>query len=116
FFSSRRRHTRFSRDWSSDVCSSDLRIALVGEEPKRTYRIRHDSLGFLVWDNYLWQPFAEKYFPDSSPQARRELKSWFSIWMQMANGHHGKPPQGEDRARFILDDHFSALDLQAGCD
>src|SRR5690606_40885549 len=25
FFSSRRRHTRFSRDWSSDVCSSDLR-------------------------------------------------------------------------------------------
>src|SRR5690606_39786811 len=26
FFSSRRRHTRFSRDWSSDVCSSDLYI------------------------------------------------------------------------------------------
>src|SRR5207302_3254633 len=24
FFSSRRQHTRFSRDWSSDVCSSDL--------------------------------------------------------------------------------------------
>src|SRR5690606_40773137 len=24
FFSSRRRHTRLSRDWSSDVCSSDL--------------------------------------------------------------------------------------------
>src|SRR5690606_39724920 len=28
FFSSRRRHTRFSRDWSSDVCSSDLRRIL----------------------------------------------------------------------------------------
>src|SRR5207302_1928761 len=27
FFSSRRRHTRFSRDWSSDVCSSDLEVA-----------------------------------------------------------------------------------------
>src|SRR5690606_39730418 len=26
FFSSRRRHTRFSRDWSSDVCSSDLAV------------------------------------------------------------------------------------------
>src|SRR3989440_991751 len=25
FFSSRRRHTRSDRDWSSDVCSSDLR-------------------------------------------------------------------------------------------
>src|SRR5690606_40192465 len=27
--SSRRRHTRFSRDWSSDVCSSDLDSALL---------------------------------------------------------------------------------------
>src|SRR5205809_7901269 len=27
FFSSRRRHTRCSRDWSSDVCSSDLTAA-----------------------------------------------------------------------------------------
>src|SRR5690606_41068050 len=30
FFSSRRRHTRFSRDWSSDVCSSDLYLLGVG--------------------------------------------------------------------------------------
>src|SRR5206468_8840358 len=28
FFSSRRRHTRSDRDWSSDVCSSDLRLAV----------------------------------------------------------------------------------------
>src|SRR2546427_1138621 len=28
FFSSRRRHTRFDCDWSSDVCSSDLAAAL----------------------------------------------------------------------------------------
>src|SRR2546421_4269835 len=27
FFSSRRRHTRSDRDWSSDVCSSDLFLA-----------------------------------------------------------------------------------------
>src|SRR5690606_39324896 len=35
FFSSRRRHTRFSRDWSSDVCSSDLIVvygfSILGE-------------------------------------------------------------------------------------
>src|SRR2546422_11487163 len=30
FFSSRRRHTRCSRDWSSDVCSSDLPRATLG--------------------------------------------------------------------------------------
>src|SRR5260370_20251250 len=30
FFSSRRRHTRFKCDWSSDVCSSDLRSVAEG--------------------------------------------------------------------------------------
>src|SRR5207237_6522700 len=29
FFSSRRRHTRFKCDWSSDVCSSDLTVSDV---------------------------------------------------------------------------------------
>src|SRR5699024_7580437 len=40
FFSSRRRHTRSKRDWSSDVCSSDLgsgspRVVLVAAEQGR---------------------------------------------------------------------------------
>src|SRR5207253_11380132 len=30
FFSSRRRHTRWPRDWSSDVCSSDLSLHSSG--------------------------------------------------------------------------------------
>src|SRR2546422_2444560 len=33
FFSSRRRHTRCSRDWSSDVCSSDLSSPSVQTVP-----------------------------------------------------------------------------------
>src|SRR5690606_2354114 len=44
-FSSRRRHTRFSRDWSSDVCSSDL--ALLGAANLR-------DIGY--------------HFPDTDPQ------------------------------------------------
>src|SRR5262249_58436138 len=44
FFSSRRRHTRLVSDWSSDVCSSDLRggagararlLVAVGQVPER---------------------------------------------------------------------------------
>src|SRR6266496_369690 len=38
FFSSRRRHTRSLRDWSSDVCSSDLRAPAghcLGPQPAR---------------------------------------------------------------------------------
>src|SRR5690606_39716812 len=41
FFSSRRRHTRFSRDWSSDVCSSDLII--VREFKPVTHRGRPEG-------------------------------------------------------------------------
>src|SRR3989449_10140344 len=39
FFSSRRRHTRCSRDWSSDVCSSDLGqiFGVKRVWPARTY-------------------------------------------------------------------------------
>src|SRR3712207_7355473 len=33
FFSSRRRHTRYWRDWSSDVCSSDLHHTYSEDSP-----------------------------------------------------------------------------------
>src|SRR5687768_17620560 len=45
FFSSRRRHTRCSRDWSSDVCSSDLRL--------RTKVTGNNTLGRTVYRIYL---------------------------------------------------------------
>src|SRR5699024_11301996 len=35
FFSSRRRHTRSKRDWSSDVCSSDLRYGRANPRPEK---------------------------------------------------------------------------------
>src|SRR2546421_8676372 len=40
FFSSRRRHTRSDRDWSSDVCSSDLRSLLEVSVLRRGSRTR----------------------------------------------------------------------------
>src|SRR5690606_39667894 len=43
FFSSRRRHTRFSRDWSSDVCSSDLHSSAA-----RQARWIHEGVGDAV--------------------------------------------------------------------
>src|SRR3989449_4619855 len=45
FFSSRRRHTRCSRDWSSDVCSSDLEsLAMMAEEGLDNIFARHHRL------------------------------------------------------------------------
>src|SRR5690606_39359356 len=51
-FASRRRHTRFSRDWSSDVCSSDLmikdnHIAACGSIRKAVQHVR-EQLGPMV--------------------------------------------------------------------
>src|SRR5207249_6144934 len=42
FFSSRRRHTRSKRDWSSDVCSSDL--LLLGQPPQHLPGVRVAAL------------------------------------------------------------------------
>src|SRR5690606_39403853 len=43
-FSSRRRHTRFSRDWSSDVCSSDLNASTIGDRLLKTFPYQLDEI------------------------------------------------------------------------
>src|SRR6266508_6209569 len=56
FFSSRRRHTRWPRDWSSDVCSSDLEedagedvnLVVADELPVLRDRRGRVSLGVLL--------------------------------------------------------------------
>src|SRR2546422_1800849 len=70
FFSSRRRHTRCSRDWSSDVCSSDLvlmanadRIALSRLLPTAElgkYSIAFAATGLIQLGI---QPFYRAFFP-----------------------------------------------------
>src|SRR5690606_40975462 len=53
---SRRRHTRFSRDWSSDVCSSDLH---------KVDLLICDELGFVPFDRaggeLLFNLLADRY-------------------------------------------------------
>src|SRR2546430_17338913 len=62
FFSSRRRHTRFDCDWSSDVCSSDLRSGrhrrgCGRRDGGRAMRLRTAVVGV----GYLGRFHAEKY-------------------------------------------------------
>src|SRR4029434_11306886 len=48
FFSSRRRHTRFKCDWSSDVCSSDLPLSLpLSLSPSLPLSLPHSPSPFL---------------------------------------------------------------------
>src|SRR5699024_11689396 len=46
FFSSRRRHTRSKRDWSSDVCSSDLYVSAAGKRIERVGSRKGDTFKF----------------------------------------------------------------------
>src|SRR2546422_8289318 len=88
FFSSRRRHTRCSRDWSSDVCSSDLKLFADDETSYTAKVIGRD----LLTDSALIQlvdrpksPLPEAKFGDSSQmqprsEERRVGKECRSRW------------------------------------
>src|SRR5207249_9503165 len=66
FFSSRRRHTRSKRDWSSDVCSSDL---ILFQPADRTVTVGHPiSLQVTA-------------VGDDRSEERRVGKEWRSRWL-----------------------------------
>src|SRR2546422_8450314 len=70
FFSSRRRHTRCSRDWSSDVCSSDLKA-------KRAPRVRRLLVKPSLPRNGSWT------------RARTLARSWPDRKSTRLNSSHG---------------------------
>src|SRR5690625_3098016 len=72
FFSSRRRHTRWPRDWSSDVCSSDLNRAVT---VSTTATIRFWDQGVLLC-HYSHERMGSEirrhmFGPDGSSPSRR---------------------------------------------
>src|SRR2546430_10199905 len=67
FFSSRRRHTRFDCDWSSDVCSSDLDglskigLSLLPPESDRLYSLSTVKIPDGVDDAAVRKMLLEEY-------------------------------------------------------
>src|SRR5207249_7632095 len=58
FFSSRRRHTRSKRDWSSDVCSSDLAAMLrvaASHESRRKAECQARSIAARIGAADRWR-------------------------------------------------------------
>src|SRR5690606_4789663 len=79
FFSSRRRHTRFSRDWSSDVCSSDLfvhkvkaRTPCLGNEPFHPIHNLFGSNGLINLD-VVERNITKRTLPPITPMRHSEL-------------------------------------------
>src|SRR5256885_10933481 len=89
FFSSRRRHTRLQGDWSSDVCSSDLKRSI--ETKQETQLTREDLLAALqreYLENDLfpsthitedWLKLTD-FDPDNRSEERRVGKECRSRW------------------------------------
>src|SRR5690606_40037821 len=91
FFSSRRRHTRFSRDWSSDVCSSDLGGAQPFNQNVYTFfEVGQYSahVGFMIdkltammmvvvtFVSFLVHVYTIGYMQDRSEERRVGKESW----------------------------------------
>src|SRR5690606_40590070 len=62
FFSRRRRHTIFSRDWSSDVCSSDLHAYSLRRSREHAAALRAQAL----------PPEVAQAYADAARQSRAE--------------------------------------------
>src|SRR5260370_30667429 len=81
FFSSRRRHTRFKCDWSSDVCSSDLGSVKTEDQGKRSSWSSHcirsqpaflrNPPGYSDWLPALAPPKVNTA-PEPQAESRRE--------------------------------------------
>src|SRR5690606_40535256 len=70
FFSSRRRHTRFSRDWSSDVCSSDL----PEDFRKRILRMEMELNERKKFDYFIENSVLEKAVEDAKSLIKKIIK------------------------------------------
>src|SRR2546430_3991385 len=89
FFSSRRRHTRFDCDWSSDVCSSDLdgsiSGAASGKQLSTAFKLKQGDVGppLNLGQNWFVYRVAEKVEADPAnfrSEERRVGKECRSRW------------------------------------
>src|SRR5437870_13301131 len=69
FFSSRRRHTRWPRDWSSDVCSSDLQLSF--------------GTGDVLFE--LFDLFGDALLRSEERRVGKECRSWWKLAAEHKN-------------------------------
>src|SRR5690606_39809669 len=103
FFASRRRHTRFSRDWSSDVCSSDLEAVTAGEELGLVAVLSDEADRFLgrtgpdvleLGGDHVLAPFVAVWMAVQTlrSEERRVGKGW--NWRRSPSRVHHRGPRG----------------------
>src|SRR6266480_3657662 len=97
FFSSRRRHTRLTCDWSSDVCSSDL----MAQHLQMLQRVSYDDL-YRRWEKGNWSA-TEIDFSEDHRQWNEEfddLERTAALW-NYAMFFHGEDSVADNLSPFI---------------
>src|SRR5690606_40255706 len=76
FFSSRRRHTRFSRDWSSDVCSSDLFVYVIAPLGAISCLFIMKGLPRTAWERFgIWLALGVIVYRSEERRVGKECRS-----------------------------------------
>lgn len=81
-----------------------LRKAWWGEIKKTNYDLRHDSLGFLLWED-------SKLIKQTLNISPRDYRKSLKIWLQAVTGHHGLPPSYKEA--IIVKDYFQTQDVNS---
>jgi CRISPR-associated endonuclease/helicase Cas3 len=69
---------------------ADLFVALRGRNPAKTYTLRHDSVGWLLWAGPVRKlAYQECWFGADTA----EYGDGLDYWAQAVTGHHGQPPE-----------------------
>lgn len=72
----------------------DLLEALQGRTSSKVYSVRHDSLGYLLWREYLWDTLTTEN-ASLFLEITQDTEDWqelFECLMKSFAGHHGTPP------------------------
>src|SRR5206468_9364555 len=87
FFSSRRRHTRSDRDWSSDVCSSDLHVG----------RQSFAQAGFSLGGRFAAQPSVQTEHPLHRVNQMSDAIVLSAVFHALKQGEQALKARSEER-------------------
>src|SRR5207245_8237827 len=100
FFSSRRRHTRCYRDWSSDVCSSDLALLVAKMYDEAADELRYAQ---AIWGDLgtVEATFAWTYREQGKSETGSRQFSFYRGSMRSEERRVGKECRGGREPRHV---------------
>ncbi len=90
----------------------------------KVYNIRHDSLGYVIWENKFvinqrgnitGELFNLDYFLLKSDNRKRQIRELLNLFINISNGHHGKPPSLADGVHRILVNNYFTNENISDC-